>query len=88
MQLAAPLYSLFLGTDALATQKEVKPDMKRLPAGTRIRLKLLYYLCRVTNAGFIIPPCIQVVFDSLYGSNTNPKLKTLALQFTSNIVQQ
>lgn len=87
MQLAAPLYSLFLGTDALATQKEVKPDMKRLPAGTRIRLKLLYYLCRVTKAGFIIPPCIQVVFDSLYGSNTNPKLKTLALQFTSNIVQ-
>lgn len=60
MQLAAPLYSLFLGTDALATQKEVKPDMKRLPAGTRIRLKLLYYLCRVTKAGFIIPPCIQV----------------------------
>ncbi|XP_046742819.1 proteasome adapter and scaffold protein ECM29 [Diprion similis] len=88
MQLAAPLYTLFLGTDALATQKEVKPEMKRLPASTRIRLKLLHYLCRVTRAGFIIPPCIQVVFDSLYGSNTNPKLKSLALQFTSNIVQQ
>ncbi|XP_015601340.2 proteasome adapter and scaffold protein ECM29 [Cephus cinctus] len=88
MQLAAPLYTLFLGTDALATQKEVKPEMKRLPASTRIRLKLLHYLCRVTRAGFIIPPCIQVVFDSLYGDNTNPKLKSLALQFTSNIVQQ
>ncbi|XP_033222326.1 proteasome adapter and scaffold protein ECM29 [Belonocnema kinseyi] len=87
MQLAAPLYSLFLGTEGLATQ-EVKEEMKRLPASTRIRLKLLYYLCRVTKAGFIIPPCIQVVFDSLYGSNTNPKLKSLALQFTSNIVQQ
>lgn len=60
MQLAAPLYTLFLGTDALATQKEVKPEMKRLPASTRIRLKLLQYLCRVTKAGFIIPPCIQV----------------------------
>ncbi|XP_012265500.2 proteasome adapter and scaffold protein ECM29 [Athalia rosae] len=88
MQLAAPLYPLFLGTDALATEKWVKPEMKRLPANTRIRLKLLHYLCRVTRAGFIIPPCIQVVFDSLYGSNTNPKLKSLALQFTSNIVQQ
>ncbi|XP_032663557.1 proteasome adapter and scaffold protein ECM29 [Odontomachus brunneus] len=87
MQLAAPLYTLFLGTDALATQKEVKPEMKRLPASTRIRLKLLQYLCRVTKAGFIIPPCIQVVFDSLYGKNTNAKLKSLALQFTSNIVQ-
>ncbi|XP_076235930.1 proteasome adapter and scaffold protein ECM29 isoform X2 [Calliopsis andreniformis] len=88
MQLAAPLYTCFLGTDALATQKEVEPDLKRTPASTRIRLKLLHYLCRVTKAGFIIPPCIQVVFDSLYGKNTNQKLKTMALQFTSNIVQQ
>ncbi|XP_053994994.1 proteasome adapter and scaffold protein ECM29 [Hylaeus volcanicus] len=87
-QLAAPLYTLFLGTDALATQKEVKPEMKRLPASIRIRLKLLHYLCRVTKAGFIIPSCIQVVFDSLYGKNTNAKLKSMALQFTSNIVQQ
>ncbi|KZC10743.1 Proteasome-associated protein ECM29 like protein, partial [Dufourea novaeangliae] len=88
MQLASPLYALFLGTDALATQKEVKPEMKRLPACTRIRLKLLHYLCRVTKAGFIMPPCIQVVFDTLYGYNTNPRLKSMALQFTSNIVQQ
>ncbi|XP_058794814.1 proteasome adapter and scaffold protein ECM29 isoform X2 [Phymastichus coffea] len=89
MQLAAPLYSLFLGTDAVAAQKEVKPDIKRTPASIRIRLKLLYYLCRVTKAGFIIPPCIQVIFESLYGaSNTNSKLKSLALQFTSNLVQQ
>lgn len=63
MQLAAPLYTLFLGTDAVATQKEVKPEMKRHPASTRIRLKLLQYLCRVTKAGFIIPPCIQVKFN-------------------------
>lgn len=67
MQLAAPLYTLFLGSDALergAAQKEVKPEMKRMPANTRIRLKLLQYLCRVTKAGFIIPPSIQVIrFD-------------------------
>jgi TRAP-type C4-dicarboxylate transport system permease small subunit len=60
MQLAAPLYTLFLGTDASGMQKEEKSEMKRLPASTRIRLKLLYYLCRVTKAGFIITPCIQV----------------------------
>ncbi|OXU22910.1 hypothetical protein TSAR_016170 [Trichomalopsis sarcophagae] len=89
MQLAAPLYTLFLGTDALATQKEVKQEIKRTPASIRIRLKLLHYLCRVTKAGFIIPPCIQVIFESLYGANnTNSKLKSLALQFTSNLVQQ
>ncbi|CAK9831680.1 Proteasome adapter and scaffold protein ECM29 [Anthophora retusa] len=91
MQLAAPLYTLFLGTDALGIQKDVKPEMKRLPAGIRIRLKLLHYLCRVTKAGFIIPPCIQVVFHSLEegdGKTTNAKLKSMALQFTLNIVQQ
>ncbi|XP_008560300.1 proteasome adapter and scaffold protein ECM29 [Microplitis demolitor] len=88
MQLALPLYTLFLGTSALGTQKDVKPEMKRHAANTRIRLKLLQYLCRVTKAGFIIPPSIQVVFDSLYGNNTNKKLKTLALDFTLNMVQQ
>ncbi|XP_026674602.1 proteasome adapter and scaffold protein ECM29 isoform X2 [Ceratina calcarata] len=90
MQLAAPLYTLYLGTEALGVQKEVKPEMKRLPACIRIRLKLLHYLCRVTKAGFIVPLCIQVVFHTLEGDakTTNPKLKSLALQFTSNIVQQ
>ncbi|XP_076278491.1 proteasome adapter and scaffold protein ECM29 [Lasioglossum baleicum] len=84
-QLATPLYTLFLGTNPL---KEVKLEMKRLPASTRIRLKLLHYLCRITKVDFIITPCIEVVFDSLYGKNTNPKLKSMALQFTLNIVQQ
>ncbi|KAJ8667078.1 hypothetical protein QAD02_008740 [Eretmocerus hayati] len=87
MQLAAPLYSLFLGSDA--TKKDIPPELKRAPASIRIRLKLLQYLCRVTKTGFIIPPCIQVIFESLYrADNTNSKLKTLALQFTSNFVQQ
>ncbi|XP_014217029.1 proteasome-associated protein ECM29 homolog [Copidosoma floridanum] len=89
MQLAVPLYNLFLGTDALGMQKEMKQEFKRTPAGIRVRLKLLYYLGRVTKDGFIIPPCIQVIFESLYGTNnTNSKLKSLALQFTSNLVQQ
>ncbi|XP_043596940.1 proteasome adapter and scaffold protein ECM29 isoform X1 [Bombus pyrosoma] len=91
MHLAAPLYTLFLGTDTLGIHKDVKPEMKRLPAGIRIRLKLLHYLCRVTTGGFIVPPCIQVVFHSLQegdGKTTNAKLKSMALQFTSNIVQQ
>lgn len=61
--------------------------MKKSPASTRIRLKLLTYLCRVTKAGFMIPACIQVVFDSLYGTNTNARLKTLAIQFAANIVR-
>uniref|UniRef100_A0ABD2WFD9 TOG domain-containing protein n=1 Tax=Trichogramma kaykai TaxID=54128 RepID=A0ABD2WFD9_9HYME len=89
MQLAAPLYTLFLGTEGYTTmQRDAKPETIRSPANIRIRLKLLYYLCRVTKAGFIIPPCIQVIFESLYGINhSNSKLKSLALQFTLNLVQ-
>ncbi|XP_065156025.1 proteasome adapter and scaffold protein ECM29-like [Atheta coriaria] len=77
------LYMLFLGSQT----QNVKPNMKKLPASTRIRLKLLTYLCRVTGGGFVLPPAIQVIFDSLYGTNTNTRLKTLALNFTINMVQ-
>nr|XP_033335253.1 proteasome adapter and scaffold protein ECM29 [Megalopta genalis] len=85
-QLATPLVTLFLGTsDPL---KEVKPEMKRQPASTRIRLKLLHYLCRITKADYIVMPCIEVIFESLYGTDTNSKLRSMALQFTLNIVQQ
>lgn len=78
-----PLYLVFLGSQS----QHLKPNMKKSPASTRIRLKLLTQLCRVTGAGFMIPACIQVVFDSLYGTNTNARLKTLALQFAANIVR-
>ncbi|XP_015114658.1 proteasome adapter and scaffold protein ECM29 [Diachasma alloeum] len=88
MSLALPLYTLFLGSSGFTTQKVIKPEMKRLAANTRIRLKLLQYLCRVSKGGLVIPPAIQVVFDSLYGNNTNKKLKSLALEFALNMVQQ
>lgn len=78
-----PMYLLFLGSQS----QNLKPGMKKSPASTRIRLKLLTYLGKVTGAGFIVPACIQIVFDSLYGSNTNARLKTLALQFAANIVR-
>lgn len=81
--LPMPLYLLFLGSQS----QNVKTNMKKLPASTRIRLKLLTYLCRVTGNGFIIPPAIQIIFDSLYGTNTNTRLKTLALNFASNLVR-
>lgn len=78
-----PLYLLFLGSQSQNT----KPNMKKSPASTRIRLKLLTHLCRVTGGGFVIPPAIQVIFDSLYGTNTNTRLKTLALNFAANLVR-
>ncbi|KAJ8917780.1 hypothetical protein NQ315_010686 [Exocentrus adspersus] len=81
--ISLPLYSLFLGTQA----KNVKPENKKSSANTRIRLKLLTHLCRVTGTGFVFPQCIQIVFDSLYGSHSNTRLKTLALNFSGNIIR-
>ena len=80
MQLAAPLYTLFLGTDVLATQKEIKQEMKRTPASIRIRLKLLHYLCRVTDAGFIVLPCIQVIkyFQKMFKFNSEVNVKFIS----------
>ncbi|KAF7270517.1 hypothetical protein GWI33_016522 [Rhynchophorus ferrugineus] len=80
-QISQPLFTLFLGT------KVPKQDLKKVPASTRLRLKLLTYLCRVTDAGFLFPASIQVIFDSLYGENTNTRLKTLALNFTNNLIR-
>lgn len=77
-----PFFTLFLGC-----QLKNKPDQSKSPASTRIRLKLLTYLCRVTGKGFAFPASLQIIFDSLYGINTNPRLKTLALNFTMNLLR-
>lgn len=72
----------------LGSQEVVKDNEKKTPAGIRLRLKLLQYLCRAKDSGLVFPLCIQVVFDSLYGVNTNTKLKGLALNFTNNIIRR
>lgn len=36
--------------------------------------------------GFSEVICFQVMFDSFYGSNTNVKLKLLALHFTTHFI--
>lgn len=78
-----PLYRLFFGS----LKKDTKPDLIKTPASTRIRLKLLTYLCKVTDKGFVMPVSIQIFFESFFGTNTNAKLKSLALNFTSNLVR-
>lgn len=81
MKLTILLYNIFMGTMKM---EQIKPELRKLPACTRIRLKILTYLCRCTNPN--ITNCISVVFDSLYGQNTNSRLKTLALNFTTNVI--
>ncbi|KAJ8977536.1 hypothetical protein NQ317_010056 [Molorchus minor] len=83
LHISLPLFSLFLGSQG----KTIKPEHKKSSANTRIRLKLLAHLCKITGSGFAFPHCIQVIFDSLYGSHTNTRLKILALNFTANIIR-
>lgn len=63
VNLTAPLYSLFLGTQLLTTKSRlntIKPEHHRSPASTRIRLKILPYLCRSRGPALVFPACIQV----------------------------
>ncbi|XP_066994237.2 proteasome adapter and scaffold protein ECM29 isoform X2 [Anabrus simplex] len=87
--LTTPLFQLYLGTQVLTTKtrsSSVKPELRRQPAGTRIRLKIMPYLSRARGPALVFPACIQVFFDSLYGTNTNPRLKNMALQFSMLII--
>ncbi|KAJ9587580.1 hypothetical protein L9F63_018962, partial [Diploptera punctata] len=88
MNLTIPLYTLFLGTQLLTKTRQGtgKSEHLRSPVSTRIRLKILPFLCKSRGQALVFPACIQVLFDSLYGNNTNPRLKNLALQFSMLIV--
>ncbi|RVE49284.1 hypothetical protein evm_006078 [Chilo suppressalis] len=79
----APLYSLYLGTWG---GLKVPPDDRKVPACTRLRLKLIQYLNKVTGPAILFPHCMQVVFSSLFDPNTNSRLRNLALVFLLNII--
>lgn len=57
-----PLFSLYLGTAAPKPNQPnaIKAEMRRAPAGTRLRLKLLPCLIRAKGQAVNFPLCIQV----------------------------
>ncbi len=59
------LYQLFLGNRN--TKENIKPEFRRVPACTRLRLKLFTYLIRSREASMQFPSCIQVI-NSKFGS--------------------
>ncbi|XP_037090666.1 proteasome adapter and scaffold protein ECM29-like [Pollicipes pollicipes] len=87
--LIAKLCDIYLGTLVPKDKPSQAPkqELRRQPVSTRIRLKLLPYLTRSRTAATMFPQSVQVMFDSFYGTNTNPKLKLLALQLTNQIIQ-
>ncbi|XP_026729465.1 proteasome-associated protein ECM29 homolog [Trichoplusia ni] len=79
----APLYSLYLGTWG---GMKVPPDDRKVPACTRLRLKLIQYLNKATGSAIMFPHCVQVVFSSLFDPNTNSRLRNQALVFLLNVI--
>lgn len=81
-ELTAPIYALFLGNG------EKIPERKTSPCSTRVRQKLLQYLLKSRGKGINPVRGIQVIFEALFGKNTNQKCKVLALQFTENLIKE
>ncbi|XP_013777201.1 proteasome-associated protein ECM29 homolog [Limulus polyphemus] len=80
------LFSLFLGSNYIKDKKStVKPEHKRSPTNTRIRLKIFPNILKSSTASTQFPAAVQVVFDALFSSNTNVKLKSMAVQFVNSI---
>ncbi|XP_072904697.1 proteasome adapter and scaffold protein ECM29 [Hemitrygon akajei] len=81
------LYKIYLGDIPLKTKEgaALKPELKREPVSTRVKLKILPHLMRSRQAAETFPASIQVVYDGLFGANTNAKLRGLSIQFVHHI---
>ncbi|XP_039615329.1 proteasome adapter and scaffold protein ECM29 isoform X2 [Polypterus senegalus] len=81
------MYKVYLGDIPLKTKEgaALKPEIKREPVSTRVKLKILPHLLRSRLAAETFPANIQVVYDGLFGANTNNKLRSLSLQFVHHI---
>ncbi|KAL7988627.1 hypothetical protein Chor_007546 [Crotalus horridus] len=73
------LYKVYLGDIPLKTKEGavLKPELKRDPVSTRVKLKIVPHLLRSRQAAETFPANIQVVYDGLFGANANAKLRTL-----------
>lgn len=80
------MFKVFLGDIPLKTKgASVKRELKHEPVSTRVKLKILPHLLRSRLAAECFPANIQVVYDGLFGANTNNKLLSLTLQFVHHI---
>ncbi|XP_037979486.1 proteasome adapter and scaffold protein ECM29 isoform X1 [Motacilla alba alba] len=81
------MYKVYLGDIPLKTKEGsvLKPEMKRESVSTRVKLKIVPHLLRSRQAAEMFPANIQVVYDGLFGANTNAKLRNLSLQFVHHI---
>ncbi|KAL7736336.1 hypothetical protein ACLKA6_014807 [Drosophila palustris] len=75
------LYTLFIGNQNQLTERQTRPCC------ARVRQKLLSYLIKCRSKGINVGKGLQVIFDGLFGTNTNVKCKVLALQFVELVLR-
>ncbi|XP_017039245.1 proteasome-associated protein ECM29 homolog [Drosophila ficusphila] len=77
----APLYTLFAGNQNKLIDRQTRPCC------ARVRQKLLQYLIKCRGKSINVSKGLQVIFDGLFGTNTNQKCKVLALQFVELVLR-
>lgn len=77
-----PLYVLFSGCKSKNKDKTTKA------ASVRVRQKLLQYLLKCRQKGINEVRGLQVIFESLFGEQTNQKCKITSLQFCGNLIRE
>lgn len=81
-RLTEPLYILFSGNNNKVKDKQTKPT------NVRVRQKLLQYLLKGKKRGVHEVRGLQVIFEALFGEQTNQKCKIAALQFLENMIRE
>lgn len=81
-QVTTSLYTLFSGNNDACFERKTNP------CSARLRLKLLLYLIKCRGKGIIANKSIQVIFEGLFSTNTNPKCKVLSLQLAENLIKK
>ncbi|KAN0024802.1 hypothetical protein ACTFIV_009211 [Dictyostelium citrinum] len=93
-QLIDQMYSIFLGSQAIASKKqspsspssqqqqpEIPLDQRRQAASPNLKERILQYFCKSIVAANQFSLTLHVIFDSIYGSSTTMKLKQAAMIF-------
>ncbi|XP_049865676.1 proteasome adapter and scaffold protein ECM29 [Pectinophora gossypiella] len=81
--IVSPLYSLYLGSWG---GMKPRPEDRKVPACTRLRLKVIVYLYKAKGPALLFPHVVQVIFCSLFDPNTNARLRHCALMFLLNVI--
>ena len=81
------LMSIYLGTINLPGKPTTLPDDVCIPASLSLRLKIFPFLLKSRKSADVFPACLQLVFQSLHGADSEKKLKIFSVQFIHHLCE-